>query len=378
MPSRPLPSSAPAAPAQQWSECLWLLPLTVIVFGVFLAADVIGRPHGLSPYGLIEDYVVKLLHALPLILKLAALGGLVRLLWARPERPLRAIAIGIRAWTLDRPMMLAAIVVPLALMPLLLAGFGVFKMLLPHYAPFRWDDAFAALDRAIFFDHQPWQITHAILGYRATIALDALYTLWVAMLSFVVAGIALFARRRDRAQFFLSFAAIWALLGIVGAYLGSSAGPCYTAAIGAASAPEYAGLLQRLDAIGAWRSTPLGAVDWQHMLWEAHARGRHAFGLGISAMPSIHNAIAVLYALAFSRIGFPRAIGWGFAALIYVGSIHLGWHYAVDGLAAAAATMAIWHGVDWYLTRCGYAARVTAGREPPPDDALPMPEHARA
>src|SRR3546814_1697893 len=103
-----------------------------------------------------------------------ALRGPVRLLWTRPERPLRAIAIGIKAWTLDRPMTLAAIVVPLVLMPLLLAGFGVFKMLLPHYAPFRWDDAFAALDRTLFLGHQPWQITHAILGYWATIALDAL------------------------------------------------------------------------------------------------------------------------------------------------------------------------------------------------------------
>src|SRR3546814_1924522 len=49
-------------------------------------------------------------------------------------------------------------------------------LLLPHYAPFRWDDAFAALDRTLFLGHQPWQITHAILGYWATIALDALYT----------------------------------------------------------------------------------------------------------------------------------------------------------------------------------------------------------
>src|SRR3546814_19304340 len=76
------------------------------------------------------------------------------------ERPLRAIAIGIKAWTLDRPMTLAAIVVPLVLMPLLLAGFGVFQMLLPHYAPFRWDDAFAALDRTLFLGHQPWQVPH--------------------------------------------------------------------------------------------------------------------------------------------------------------------------------------------------------------------------
>src|SRR3546814_7190106 len=106
-------------------------------------------------------------------------------------------------------------------------------LLLPHYAPFRWDDAFAALDRTLFLGHQPWQITHAILGYWATIALDALYTLWVAMLSFVVAGIALFARRRDRAQFFLSLAVIRPLLGIVGGYMGSSAGPCSTAGTGA-------------------------------------------------------------------------------------------------------------------------------------------------
>src|SRR3546814_14370489 len=83
---------------------------------------------------------------------------------------------------------------------------------------------------------------------------------------------------------------------------------------------------------------------------------------------------AVLYALAFSRIGLPRAIGWGFAALIYVGSIHLGWHYAVDGLAAAAATLAIWHGVDWYLTRRGSTEHVTGMCDSPPDDALQMTE----
>src|SRR3546814_11631897 len=103
-------------------------------------------------------------------------------------------------------MTLAAIVVPLVLMPLLLAGFGVFKMLLPHYAPFRWDDAFAALDRTLFLGHQPWQITHAILGYWSTIALDAISTLWVALLSFVVAGITLLARLTATAHFFLCFA----------------------------------------------------------------------------------------------------------------------------------------------------------------------------
>jgi hypothetical protein len=31
-----------------------------------------------------------------------------------------------------------------------------------------------------------------------------------------------------------------------------------------------------------------------------------------------------------------------YAALIFVGSIHLGWHYAVDGIVGAAAAIAVW------------------------------------
>src|SRR3546814_18728802 len=119
-------------------------------------------------------------------------------------------------------MTLAAIVVPLVLMPLLLAGFGVFKMLLPHYAPFRWDDAFAALDRTLFLGHQPWPITHAILGYWATIALAARYTLWVAILSFVGAGFALLARRRVGHHFFLGLALLWAQVGSNGRFVNYS------------------------------------------------------------------------------------------------------------------------------------------------------------
>ncbi len=60
-------------------------------------------------------------------------------------------------------------------------------------------------------------------------------------------------------------------------------------------------------------------------------------------MPSVHNALAVLFALAAFRIH--RTIGWLFAAyagLIWFGSIYLGWHYAVDGLVAAALTLGIW------------------------------------
>src|SRR3546814_19240972 len=61
-------------------------------------------------------------------------------------------------------------------------------------------------------------------------------------------------------------------------------------------------------------------------------------------MPSVHNGLAALFAIAAFRLW--RPLGWvvaAYAALIWVGSIHLGWHYAIDGMVSIAMTFAIWH-----------------------------------
>ena len=57
----------------------------------------------------------------------------------------------------------------------------------------------------------------------------------------------------------------------------------------------------------------------------------------------MHVAASVLR----TRIAFVhgRWLGWisvVATALIFVGSIHLGWHYAVDGIAGAAIALAAW------------------------------------
>ena len=60
-------------------------------------------------------------------------------------------------------------------------------------------------------------------------------------------------------------------------------------------------------------------------------------------MPSVHNGLAALFALAGFRIH--RKLGWAmtvYAGVIWLGSIHLGWHYAIDGLFAFALAWGIW------------------------------------
>ncbi len=353
-------------------ELIWLVPVAAGSAILFLLGEIVGFAHGITATAVLGDYGWKALRALPFLLQMTLIAMLARALLSGAPSPLRAIGGTLRV-RFGSPSLALAALAPLLLMPVMFSGYGVLKMLLPVYAPFAWDDAFAAADRALFLGRQPWTLTHALFGgFEATMLIDRLYTAWVLLLSFAIVGFALFAPRYDRARFFLSFTAAWAVLGAIGAYLTSSAGPCYAELVGASSAGEFAPLMERLRGYSETRGL-LGAVQWQDVLWNAHSTRSYGFGMGISAMPSLHNAIAVLYALALSRFGRGAAIGgWLFAGLTFLGSVHLGWHYAVDGIAAAAAMLVIWRVAGRYLERSGYAAATAADRATTADP-LPAP-----
>jgi len=92
------------------------------------------------------------------------------------------------------------------------------------------------------------------------------------------------------------------------------------------------------------------AMQVQDALWRAYGGSPQGIE-GISAMPSMHVSIALLLALFGWRISRLAGLAYSaFAMLIFLGSIHLGFHYAVDGYVAAAMTLAIWWG-------CGAVAR---------------------
>jgi hypothetical protein len=353
-------------------EYRWIVALTGMTVLALLVAGWASYRVGLPPYLIFFRYFEAVFRKAQYAVGIA--GGLivVRALYLRTVNPFRGLWAIVRSH-IRSPALAIAGVAPILLVPVLMASFGTLKMLMPLVRDFTWDDSLAAADRLLFFGYQPWQFTHSLFGSPfLTDLIDTAYTDWVLALYTAVLGYALFAPRYERARFFLSFAASWLLIGVVGSYAFASAGPCYAQLVGTLSAPEFAPLMAKLKAIHEGDYL-LNAYYWQEVLWRHHSRHEYGFAMGISAMPSMHNAIAVLYALTTSRMArFIKVAAWSYAALIFIGSIHLGWHYAIDGIGAGLMVWGIWAAAGRYLDRVGYTAAIRPrAAEQEPEAELP-------
>jgi hypothetical protein len=245
-------------------------------------------------------------------------------------------------WKRDRG---ASLLWPPLLFASLMASFNSFKQMVLPLAGFSFDPWLASVDRIFFFGHDGWRVTHALLGSpEATRVIDSFYHGWFLPMSLGVILCAWLpaATYRLRTQYLLSYISVWIGLGSILAFLFPSAGPCFYSLF-AGPAPEFDSLMQRLNEIQALNGEPLVALRNQSYLIDAHAGDRLMIGGGISAMPSVHNGLAILFALAAWNVS--RPLGYVFAAyafLIWIGSIHLGWHYGLDGVAAVPLTFGIW------------------------------------
>ena len=54
-------------------------------------------------------------------------------------------------------------------------------------------------------------------------------------------------------------------------------------------------------------------------------------------------------------------LAMAFAAAIFVGSVHLGWHYAIDAYVSMIAVPAIWKFAGWATAHRGTALAVGPG-----------------
>jgi hypothetical protein len=250
------------------------------------------------------------------------------------------------------------------LFPLFTSTFTFVKAAIPVMHPFAWDVEFAAWDRLLHGGHEPWELLQPLFGHPyATTVLNFFYHLWF----FVAYGVLLWqmlalARPKLRMRYLLTMLLLWALLGNVAAVLLSSAGPVYFGRVTGLADP-FAPLMAYLHQANA--VAPVMALEVQDMLWQSYVERGAGIGDGISAMPSLH--VATTFSFALLGFAINRRLGLVFAlfsAIILIGSVHLGWHYAIDGYVAIIATWIVWRLVGWLLDRPA-VAQLLWGATPP-------------
>lgn len=288
------------------------------------------------------------------------------ILWILHTTLVRKISIQSRTFWLLIPtellgrerILLAAPI--LAVWPVVALSFSLVKALIPSVIPYYLDPFLYAADRALHFGHDPWMLLQPLLGHPViTYAIDRLYALWMFVVYFaMLLQITSTGNRRLRMHFLLSSMLAWIILGSVAATLLSSAGPCYFGKVVGTMDP-YARLMtylrdvvQRTPPLGIGAPPELIALRVQDLLWYYYQENEIGLGRGISAAPSLHVASTWLVARMLQGYGRGAAIaGWSFFAVILLGSVHLGWHYALDGYLSIAGAWLLWRFAGWFLDR---------------------------
>lgn len=221
-----------------------------------------------------------------------------------------------------------------------LTAFLRWKSFMPQWAPFRWDEPLVALESWLH-GGQPLAIRLLPLVHSPTVlhGLLWLYDHAMPVMVVVILWQAWADDRRRARQFALAFVLTWILLGIVVAGAFSSVGPIMLERL--TGDTQFRPLLAALQADGA--QDLLNAASSLWAWWTV------AGASVISAFPSVHVAMPALYACVAR--GWVRWVFVAYTVTTFLGSVMLGWHYAIDGYAAVLGVVLIWR----------MAGRLTAG-----------------
>jgi PAP2 superfamily protein len=269
--------------------------------------------------------------------------SLIVMVFIRPDHLIRAIITDLLTNYLTRRRLLNGVPI-IVLLSVFNSVFTSVKALIPVMHPYNWDTTLMTWDQTIHFGLPPWRLLQPVLATPVlTGAINVLYNSWFLVLAGCWFWQAFTTHApRQRMQFFVTFVLSFALLGNLAATLLASGGPCFYGHL--VSGPDPFGPLLNYLREANLQVPLVWSIEVQESLWNSYAAGGFGIGSGISAMPSMHLAGATLFALLGWRTS--RTLGiilTTYAGIIMLGSVHLGWHYAIDGYVAIIGTMAIWY-----------------------------------
>lgn len=219
-------------------------------------------------------------------------------------------------------------------------AFSAIKSAIPLFNEYKWDSTLIGYDRLIHGE-DPWRILQPWLGQPLiTSALAVAYHVWFLLIYCGAIYFAVYEKNRQLvARYFIAYFATWTIGGMLMAVGLASVGPCFVKPLlGMDTFSEQMAYLRSAN-----ESYPVIVLQVQDMLLEWHRSGQHGLGRGITAMPSMHVALAFLFFLAMRHVGKWPAIVFGvFFLVIFLASIHLAYHYAVDGYASILLVTIIW------------------------------------
>jgi PAP2 superfamily len=316
--------------------------LTALIIAV-LASALASR--GISAFRP-DSYLANLILFFYVALVWAILRILKILFVDRPEEPTRMI-IGTFLTRELLPRYISAGVV-LACLLAFMPAFSAMKGNISGFNAYGWDNVFITLDRQIH-GSDPWRILHPLVGYPIiTSILSGFYHFWLILLYAVSFYFLVHKNAMLRQRFFLSYFLCWSIIGVGMAIAFASVGPCFAEPI--AGRDDFAPLMHYLRQ--ADQSYPVLVLDVQNMLLTKYENRSSGLGSGISAMPSMHVSVAMLFFFAFRHVSKLAAwLSGTFLVLIMIGSVHLAYHYAVDGYVSIIVTALIWKLTGWWVAR---------------------------